>query len=125
MFPCVVTSASLGLNCAPWNVFERKVERSNGQVVIEGEPILLFHFQGLKIIRAWAFDLYGARPRLPKAVREYIYLPYVSALALQIREMAKTFELPSVGIDADFDGFRGLIRAAKRLRRSPNLIVKW
>jgi hypothetical protein len=123
-FAGVVMSESPGLNCAPWNIFAKKVEASNGRVTIEGAPLVLYHFQGLKVIRDWAFDLYGARRRLPKSVRECIYVPYLKALALQIRHVAREFKEPSAGIDRDFIGLRGLFMAARRLRWSSNLVVR-
>jgi len=123
MFRDVAVTESPGLNCAPWNVFEKNVESSKGSVTIDGVPLVLYHFQGLKVIRGWAFDLYGARRRLPEAVRALIYAPYVKALASQIREVAQEFNEPSAGIDDDFVGIRGLFSAAKRLCWSSNLVV--
>lgn len=125
MFPNAVISDSLGLNCAPWNVFNKKIESSNGQITVEGDPLLLYHFQGLKIIRDWAFDLYGGPERLPKMARELIYAPYVDALALRVRQAARKIGEPWAGIDRDFVGHGGLIIAARRIRRCPNLVIKW
>jgi hypothetical protein len=125
VFPRVASSQSPGLNCAPWNVFEREVERRDGMITVEGAPMQLYHFQGLKIIRDWAFDLYGARLRLPPAVRRHVYAPYLDALVAEMRNLARKSEQPWAGIDRDFVGPRGLFRAARRFRHSANLIFKF
>jgi hypothetical protein len=125
MFPRVASSQSPGLNCAPWNVFERKVELRDGMITVERAPMRLYHFQGLKIIRDWAFDLYGAPLRLPLAVRRLIYAPYLDALVAEIHNLARKSEHPWAGIDRDFVGARGLFRAASRFLHSANLIVKF
>jgi hypothetical protein len=125
MFPRVASSQSLGLNCAPWNVFEKEVEGRDGMITVAGAPMLLYHFQGLKIIREWVFDLYGARLRLPQAVRRLVYAPYLDALVAEMRNLAHKSERPSTGIDRDFVGPRGLFRGARRLRQSANLVVKF
>jgi hypothetical protein len=124
-FQGVAQSNSAGLNCAPWNVFEKKVAGEGCKVMIEKEPLLLYHFQGLKIIRSWAFDLYGAPLRLPQLVRDLIYMPYVDALATQIRAVARQLGPSLVGIDEDFRGARGILNVARRLRRSRNLAVRF
>jgi hypothetical protein len=125
LFSNVTASDSIGLNCAPWSIVGKAIDRVADRISIEGEPLLLYHFQGLKIIRDWAFDLYGARPKLPKRTRELIYAPYIKVLASKMREVARATRQPSVGIDKDFVGMLGLFRAAKRCRWSPNLVVKW
>jgi hypothetical protein len=123
-FAAVAASESQGLNCAPWNIFAKKVGVLNGSVTVDKSPLLLYHFQGLKIIRDWAFELYAARLRLPKAVREIIYAPYLAVLGPQIRDLAGELKEPLAGIDREFMGYRGLFKAAKRLRWSRNLVVR-
>jgi hypothetical protein len=125
LFPNVATSPALGLNCAPWNVFGRKISVVSDRVMIDDEPLFLYHFQGLKVIRSWAYDLYGSKPSLPKVVRNAIYEPYVRALAAQIRDCAFRLDRPQFGIDRGFAGLAGFVSAAKRLRWSPNLILKF
>jgi hypothetical protein len=125
LFTDVVASDSVGLNCAPWNLFEKRIDRAGNGVTVGGTPLLLYHFQGLKIIRDWAFDLYGARRRLPSAARKIIYAPYLRALASQIRAVATDSREPWAGIDRDFVGHLGLLRAAKRLLWSTNLVVRF
>jgi hypothetical protein len=125
LFANVAASDSVGLNCAPWNLFEKRIDRAGNGVTVGGTPLLLYHFQGLKIIRDWAFDLYGARRRLPSAARKIIYAPYLGALAAQIRAVAADSREPWSGIDRDFVGHLGLLRAAKRLLWSTNLVVRF
>ncbi len=124
LFPNAVASDSPGLNCAPWNVFGRDIVIDGNRVTVDGEPLLLYHFQGLKIIRSWAYDLYGAQPALPKLVRGAIYRQYLHALSAQIRDCAARVGRPLFGIDYGFAGLAGLFTAAKRMRWCPNLVLK-
>ena len=48
----VVIGRHPGIGVAPWNVAERKVEIENGKFLINGLPIVFYHFHGLKKI-AW------------------------------------------------------------------------
>jgi hypothetical protein len=122
IFPRVAKSRSPGLNCAPWNVFGKVVSEFDGRITIDEAPLVLYHFQGLKIVRTWAFDLYGSLLRLPGSVRQLIYAPYLDTLMSHARSAASA-EIPWMGIDAEFAGMPGLWKAAKRLLWSSNLEV--
>jgi hypothetical protein len=124
MFPRVAQSRSPGLNCAPWNVFGKAVEGSQGRVTIDGSPLVLYHYQGLKVIRSWLFDLHGALLRLPDPVRRLIYAPYLHCLMFHAQTTAKELQMPWMGIDPEFVGLQGFWKAAKRLLWSSNLIVR-
>lgn len=72
---------NLGVNAAPWNAIERNVYQEDNSVYIDREPLVLYHFQGLRIINSFIFDLYAdERIRLPKSLRKLIYKPYAIAL---------------------------------------------
>jgi len=71
-----------GVNAAPWNVADARVESAGGEVRIDGVPLLFYHFQGLReTLPGWfdpGFRAYGAVAGA--AVRDLIYGPYLRRL---------------------------------------------
>jgi hypothetical protein len=111
-----------GLNAAPWNVGNYRVEARNGSVLIDGEPLVVYHFQGLRIIRRPSmFDLYVGSYKLPAAARTSIYAPYAAQLRRAEELLAARFPeaAPSRGPTA-----REWIRTARRaLSGNGNLML--
>jgi hypothetical protein len=70
-----------GANVAPWNWMNYSIRNVNGRVEIDGEPLIFFHFAGLKILNRWlcnpGLSYYGSSTF---ALRRYIYRPYLRAL---------------------------------------------
>lgn len=125
LFDNVVEADLAGLNCAPWNVFGVPVEGGSDGILISNSPLLLYHFQGLKIIRRWLFDLYGSVQFLvPNDLRRLIYEPYLTAVAEQIDKISNCSNGNFAGIDGEFSGANGLYSALKRLTWSRNMKVR-
>lgn len=78
------------LNCAAWNIGQDEVQRIDGKVTWRGLPILIYHFQGLRLLRNGWTDLYSDEFRLSPSVREFIYRPYVAALKAATRDVEAT-----------------------------------
>jgi hypothetical protein len=51
-FSGVRSAAHPGAGLAPWNVSSHRVARSDGRVLIDGEPLIFHHFQSLHLHRA-------------------------------------------------------------------------
>jgi hypothetical protein len=113
-----------GVNAAPWNIFDKKIESRGGQIVISGYPLLLYHFQGLRIIRHWIFDLYAALCALPRPVRRLIYAPYTAALAAEMKAVATRTHSANVGVDNYVAGLGGFLSAARHLLLSRNIQIR-
>lgn len=113
-----------GVNAAPWNIFGKVLESRDGRVFIAGQPLLLYHFQGLRVIRHWMFDLYAALRALPAPVRRYIYDPYTAALAAEMRAVARQTRNGRVGVDNYVASFGGVLQAARHLLMSRNIQVR-
>jgi len=79
-FPGVSASPHCGLNAAPWNVFGKHITGTAEQPEIDGEPLLLFHFQGLRIHGTRLYDMYPDQVRLPADLIELVYRPYARRL---------------------------------------------
>lgn len=71
-----------GANLAPWNVAGHAVARGKQGVLVDGKPLVFFHFQGLRKIAPRVYDSnlasYGAR--LTPALRTGVFEPYLRAL---------------------------------------------
>lgn len=71
-----------GANLAPWNVARHSVALNQGKLTVDREPLIFFHFQGLRrVSRRWYdsnLGSYGAS--LSDVVRENVFVPYLNAL---------------------------------------------
>ncbi|MBI3600078.1 MAG: glycosyl transferase [Nitrospinae bacterium] len=45
-----------GAGLSPWNLANYHLEMDNGQVVVDNEPLIFFHFHDLKQLRQWLYD---------------------------------------------------------------------
>ena len=82
-FQNVVVLEHKGANLAPWNLanYHLCIQNSN-RVIVDDDPLIFFHFHGLKKIRPWLYDPhwkgYGANPSM--VLRRRIYIPYLQML---------------------------------------------
>jgi len=71
-----------GINLAPWNLGGIVVELRGDKLVADGDPLMVFHFHGLRALGNEKYDS-NARNfkfRMTPVLRERIYKPYVIAL---------------------------------------------
>jgi hypothetical protein len=80
-FPYVLSLAHPGVNLAPWNWMNSHITKRDGQVYVDDQPLIVYHYQGLKLLNRWLYDpgyeLYGD---MSGAVRQILYPPYIRAL---------------------------------------------
>jgi hypothetical protein len=92
-FPRVAILRHKGANLAPWNLANYRIRGEGSRVWVDEQPLIFFHFHGLKQIGDWAVE-----PSLPcynlrassRALRN-IYSPYIRTLA----EIRRTPEFQS------------------------------
>jgi len=82
-FQNVIVLEHKGANLAPWNLANYCLHILNGgEVVVDEDPLIFFHFHGLKKIRSWLYNPswkgYGATPSM--VLRRRIYIPYLQML---------------------------------------------
>ena len=72
-----------GVNLGPWNVGAYRIVAREGQVWIDEDPLIHYHFAGLKQIRPWLYDTSLGRylTSLSRSIRRSIYYPYISELS--------------------------------------------
>lgn len=119
-----VAALHVGVNAAPWNIFGKTIESRAGGIYVSGQPLLLYHFQGLRVVRRWMFDLYAALRALPAPVQRLIYRPYTAALAAEMRTVARHTHDSRVGLDNYVAGLGGFLRAARHVAMSRNIQLR-
>jgi hypothetical protein len=70
-----------GCNLAPWNIENYEISLRDGELMVDEQPLLFFHFSGLQKGERYVFDShrsYGAQHS--RIIRDFIYKPYVQAL---------------------------------------------
>ncbi|SBT09365.1 conserved hypothetical protein [Candidatus Propionivibrio aalborgensis] len=109
-----------GLNVAPWNVGRYCFTQKGTQVLVDGEELLFFHFQGFQPITCRLSLMYRGAYPLPEAVKKLVYRPYLAALG-QARRMAGQHGVQHL---LKFPGFRKSLRALWGGRRNIALILR-
>lgn len=107
-FDGVVVLKHKGANLAPWNVEDYGVSRRNGQVFVDGAPIIFYHFSGLRQVRPW---LYQSGLMLPAkgALRRWVYRPYLRTLARWEKQVGRHRE-PDSGFQTAANGYSEIAR---------------
>ena len=99
-FKHVVVARNKGANFAPWNWARYKVEIRNNAATVDGEPLIFYHFHGLKLLNRWLYEpaadaeAYGL---LPSPHRDWIYGGYVRELNETTRWAQRM--VPQVSLD--------------------------
>lgn len=88
-FPGVVASSHKGLNVAPWNVDGFHIAVRDGQVYCDEDPLLIYHFQGMRQYGLRFYDMYAGPHRLPEDAVRHIYRPHLKALVAAMREVRR------------------------------------
>jgi len=106
-----------GANLAPWNLANYTISTHGDHVRVDEQPLIFFHFHGLKHIERWAYDpgLNHYQTKATTIIRRSVYAPYIRMLAETARH------LPSPIRDT---ALRGNIRdpGVSKLRRRLRLV---
>lgn len=87
-FRGVVVLEHRGANVALWNLGGHRLASPDGTtVLVDGHPLIFFHFHGLTRVTAWLYDpdwtAYGVAPSA--VLRKSVYLPYLRAWGAAVR----------------------------------------
>ena len=116
MFPGVFVLAKPGANLAPWNMANHRLEGRGGHLMVDGEPLIFFHFHNFKKIgpfwhtRHWE-NAFSARPFLARV----LYRPYIQALAAARALGARAGVRQEKMLRQDHSAYRRLKDIAKML----------
>ena len=96
-FEGVVVLQNKGAGLAPWNHMNYAVRLQNGRLTVDDNPLIFYHFQGVRMIHRRFFDpgvhRYGP---MPSELRRRLYAPYVRSL-LDTEQWVRS-RLPSVDL---------------------------
>lgn len=87
-----------GSNLAPWNVDGHLLSRDGARVLVDGRPLIFYHFSG--VLRDAEGAWYSFHPHLQRQFDlacEAIYRPYLSALEAESAYMRQTYGLEGLG----------------------------
>jgi hypothetical protein len=113
----------LGVNVAPWNIEKFALSRGpNGLIMVDSEPLIFYHFQGLKLKKG-SSTLYAGNYQLTDIVKENIYLPYITQLKGAFQLIRASIEGFNFGIESSPIGWRRVKEMSKKIiRPTKNLI---
>jgi len=81
-FPGVCVLEHLGANLGLWNIRGLDVQSRHGLIQVSGQPLVFFHFHGLRRPRLWVFCLNSPfyQVRLSLALRQLVLKPYAQEI---------------------------------------------
>ena len=125
LFPFGESSAHAGLNAAPWNIGNSPVTGAGRDVLLGGQPLLLYHFQALRLLRPWLVDLYAGEMRLAEPVRKLIYEPYLARLGAAHQTLRDQFGAEAPGVEPGLRSMRDWLRLGRGMARGKhNLLLR-
>lgn len=78
-----------GINLAPWNVKNFRIKKKkSGQISIDGDDLIFFHFHGFKIDSKFNY-LESVGYSFDANTKKYIYEPYVRDVKEVFKEIGK------------------------------------
>lgn len=87
-----------GVNLAPWNIDGTHLDRGASGVTVDGSPLILYHFHGLRRRPngTW-FSQFPHLERQLEIARDGIYLPYLAAVESERKTLLEDFHVEGTG----------------------------
>ncbi len=78
LFNATVVS-NIGANLAPWNIGNYVLSHQGGKIFVDSQPVIFFHFQGVKRLLGPLIEsgLASYRQQLASVARDYLFMPYL------------------------------------------------
>jgi hypothetical protein len=81
-FEKLVVLQHKGANLAPWNLAKYTITFRSGHCFVDGQPLIFFHFHGLKRVGNWLYEPNLARYNVNRSgAVSRIYKPYIKAIS--------------------------------------------
>ncbi len=104
-----------GLNLAPWNTAASRIEGTPGHVTVDGEPLVFFHFHGLKKVGGWWISSQLVyRTLMGPVLREAVYETYARELERTGAVVEASPLVPHTAVASRGAGLRGLLFRLQR-----------
>jgi hypothetical protein len=124
-FARVVVLKEVGIGVAPWNLGSDRISRRGGQVLVDGQPLIYYHFHSFSIVGG------GNQFRLavyPVGRREarLLYKPYIASVKRAMKQVRRTVPGYAYGVSSERleprsrrlrAGVRHVLRSVPGLRR--------
>lgn len=100
---------------APWNLLGARLElNDDGSVIVDGEPLIFFHFHGVTLRADGRHDLHPTAYSVSSEQRRLLYEPYLEALHAALADVRAVEPSFSAGIEA---ADSPVVRARKTIER--------
>jgi hypothetical protein len=105
-----------GVSLAPWNLSGAIVTKGEQGLEVDGSPLFIYHFHGLKRVlpKVWDTGLWNYQVALHGLLRKEVYKTYLKALARRGQAQADPPLRGSVDPRLCFHGMRMIWRHARR-----------
>jgi hypothetical protein len=82
LFKRVLVLDHPGANLAPWNLASHRLEESPGGVLVDGQPLIFFHFHGFKRLKPYVWRTHHRNNGMTYRgfLARRLYKPYIRAL---------------------------------------------
>lgn len=117
MFQQICILSHIGANLAPWNIDNYKITQRDNMVLVDGSPLIFYHFQAFRPLSRRFIDpglISSAGKKINRDAVRNIHLPYVRAFLKQA-EGVRT-------ILSDLDERAGVCREMRDIREQYSLI---
>lgn len=101
-YPSVTVLAHPGANLAPWNLGSHRVTLRDGTVLVDGQPLVFFHFSALRNLHDGTWRMhhwYAADPLKRLAVRRGIFYPYLRAVDREREKLMEEWNTPGLDLE--------------------------
>ena len=101
LFSGVAVMERPGEILAPWNVPGRMVSRNGNGLQVDGDPLIYYHFHGLRMRTRRIFRPCPDAEFVPWSVIRHVYLPYVRHLRRRERDLKQKTKTVPLRLDSD------------------------
>jgi hypothetical protein len=123
-FARVVVLQHGGAGLAPWNWMACDIRTHDGQTTVDGQPLIFYHFEGVKILSRRLYDPgVGKYRRMPLALRRRLYAPYMQAMLDTWRWVRAIAPEVDLGIASSRPGPHRMLMFARRMLQSQLMLM--
>jgi hypothetical protein len=127
LFKCVLVLDHPGANLAPWNMGGHQLQARDGEILVDGQKLIFFHFHNFKRLAGIVWRIHHRDNFIPRHrfLARLLYRPYIAALArahrlglragLGAREPMLSRAVPG----------RGRLRNAARILLYREFVIGW
>jgi hypothetical protein len=113
-----------GVNLALWNVDNYTLEERDGQIFVDGDPLIFYHFHGIRCNPDGSFNLWLPRSAAEGSVQlRCLYHPYMTQLIGCRAELHRVF--PAVGKAEELLRYGNLESATATGTSRPDRGINW